>query len=189
MALGVLAIVGTFAMNFTVIIPLVAKNMFHGDASTLGWLTAVMGVGSLIGALFAASRARPTLGLLAAASVGLGVAMCAAAAAPTLAWEYVALSLTGVLAITFMSTCNALIQLASRPEMRGRVMALYMVLFLGSTPVGGPIVGWVGQHFGAPWSLALGGVPSILVGLVAARRLVQRRAEAPTRAVAEVATA
>jgi MFS family permease len=177
MALGLLAVVGTFAMNFTVLIPLVAKNLFHGNASTLGWLTAVMGVGSLIGALFAASRARPTLALLASASIGLGVLMCAAAVAPTLAWEYVAFAFTGVAAITFMSTCNATVQLASRPEMRGRVMALYMVLFLGSTPVGGPIVGWVGQHFGAQWSLVLGGLPSILVGLVATRLLLQRRAE------------
>ncbi|HWW52874.1 MAG TPA: MFS transporter [Acidimicrobiales bacterium] len=180
MALGLLAVVGTFAMNFTVLIPLVAKNLFHGNASTLGWLTAVMGVGSLIGALFVASRARPTPGLLASAAIALGVLMCAAAVAPTLAWEYLAFAFTGVAAISFMSTCNATVQLASRPDMRGRVMALYMVLFLGSTPVGGPIVGWVGQHFGAQWSLALGGVPSILVGLVAGRLLLRRRAEART---------
>ena len=171
LALGLLAIVGTFAMNFTVIIPLVAKNLFHGDASTLGWLTAVMGLGSLAGALFVASRARPTPGLLVLSSILLGVLMCADALAPTLAWEYVTMAATGMATISFMSTCNATVQLASRPDMRGRVMALYMVLFLGSTPVGGPIVGFVGQHYGAQWSLLLGGVPSILAGLALLRPL------------------
>jgi predicted MFS family arabinose efflux permease len=178
LALGLLAIVGTFAMNFTVIIPLVAKNLFQGDASTLGWLTAVMGLGSLAGALFVASRARPTPGLLVLSAIILGAMMCADAAAPNLAWEYVTMAATGVAAISFMSTCNATVQLASRPDMRGRVMALYMVLFLGSTPVGGPIVGWVGQHYGAQWSLLLGGIPSILAGLALLRPL--RRADVVT---------
>jgi MFS family permease len=178
LALGLLAIVGTFAMNFTVIIPLVAKNLFQGDASTLGWLTAVMGLGSLAGALFVASRARPTPGLLVLSAIILGAMMCADAAAPNLAWEYVTMAATGVAAISFMSTCNATVQLASRPDMRGRVMALYMVLFLGSTPVGGPIVGWVGQHYGAQWSLLLGGIPSILAGLALLRPL--RRADVLT---------
>ena len=171
MALGLLAIVGTFAMNFTVVIPLVAKNLFKGDASTLGWLTAVMGIGSLVGALFAASRARPTPGLLVLSSIALGVLMCADALAPTLGLEYLTMAVTGVAVIIFMSTCNALVQLASRPDMRGRVMALYMVLFLGSTPVGGPIIGWVGQHYGGQWSLLLGGIPSILAGLLLLRPL------------------
>jgi MFS family permease len=182
LVLGLVAIVGTFAMNFTVVIPLVAKNTFHGGAGTYGAMSAVMGLGSLVGALIAASRGRPTPTLLIGAALGLGVAMCAAAAAPSLVLEYPLLAVTGAAAITFMSTANATLQLTSRPDMRGRVMALYMVLFLGSTPIGGPIVGWIGQHAGARWSLVFGGAPSLLVALAAAPALLRSRRVSATAA-------
>jgi MFS family permease len=185
--LAMLAVVGTFTMNFTVVIPLVAKNTFHGDSLTFGLLTAVMGVGSLAGALVAASRARPTATFLVGAALALGVVELGAAVAPTLAWEYPAIALTGASAILFMSTTNATLQLGSRPDMRGRVMALYMVLFLGSTPIGGPLMGWVGQHAGARWCLVVGGVASILAaagGAVPLRR--SRRLSAMTGARAPV---
>jgi MFS family permease len=178
--LGMVAVIGTFTMNFTVILPLIAKVTFHGDAGTYGLLSAVMGGGSLVGALFAAGRARPTHRLLALAALALGLAVLGAAAAPTLRWEELLLALCGAAAITFMSTANATLQLNSRPEMRGRVMAFYMVLFVGSTPIGGPIVGWIGQHAGARWSFVVGGVASLIgaamAGVPALRRLASRRA-------------
>jgi MFS family permease len=173
--LGMVAVIGTFTMNFTVILPLIAKVTFHGDAGTYGLLSAVMGGGSLVGALFAAGRARPTHRLLAVASLALGLTVLGAAAAPTLRWEELLLALSGAAAITFMSTANATLQLNSRPEMRGRVMALYMVLFLGSTPIGGPIVGWIGQHAGARWSFVVGGVASLVGAAMAGVPFLRRR--------------
>jgi MFS family permease len=173
-ALILMAVIGTFAMNFTVVLPLIAKITFHGNAGTYGWLSAIMGLGSLFGALVAASRSRPTMLLLAGAAVALGVLMLGSAAAPTLAWEYAAIMFTGGAAITFMSTCNSTIQLNSRPDMRGRVMALYMMLFLGSTPIGGPIVGWIGQHFSPRWSMAVGGIASVIVAAWALWSLVRQ---------------
>jgi MFS family permease len=167
-------------MNFTVILPLIAKLTFHGDAGTYGLLSAVMGGGSLVGALFAAGRARPTHRLLGLAALALGVTVLGAAAAPTLHWEELLIAFSGAAAITFMSTANATLQLNSRADMRGRVMALYMVLFLGSTPIGGPIVGWIGQHAGARWSFVVGGVASLIgAAMATVPHLRRRMAEQP----------
>jgi MFS family permease len=185
--LAMLALVGTFAMNFTVVLPLVAKFTFHGTASTLAWMLVTMGVGSLFGALMVAGRARPTGTFLLAASAALGVLMIGAALAPTLGWEYVLVALAGVAAIAYMSTTNALLQLASRPEMRGRVMAIYMVLFLGSTPIGSPIVGWIGQHASPRWSLAVGGAAALIAAGVGAVPLGRsRRLARATRPIVPV---
>jgi predicted MFS family arabinose efflux permease len=125
----------------------------------------VMGIGSLGGALVAATRARPTLRLLAVSAAAFGVAMLFDAVAPSLGLEMAALALTGVTSITFMATANATLQLTSRPEMRGRVMSIYMLFFLGSTPIGGPIVGWIGQEWSARWSLAIGGISCLVAAL------------------------
>jgi MFS family permease len=165
LVLGMILVIGTLAMNFQVVLPVVAKAVFHGNAGTYGFLSAVMGFGSLGGALVAASRARPTLRLLAVSAAAFGVAMLLDAVAPSLGFEMAALTLTGVTSITFMATANATLQLTSRPEMRGRVMSIYMLFFLGSTPIGGPIVGWIGQEWSARWSLAVGGI-SCLVAAV-----------------------
>ena len=165
LVLGMILVIGTLAMNFQVVLPVVAKAVFHGTAGTYGFLSAVMGLGSLGGALVAASRARPTPRLLAASAAAFGVAMLLDAVAPTLGFELAALALTGATSITFMATANATLQLTSRPEMRGRVMAIYMLFFLGSTPIGGPIVGWIGQEWSARWSLAVGGVACLVAAL------------------------
>jgi MFS family permease len=165
LVLGMILVIGTLAMNFQVVLPVVAKAVFHGTAGTYGFLSAVMGIGSLLGALVAASRAQPTLRLLALSAAFFGIAMLADAVAPTLPLEMVALGLTGATSITFMATANATLQLTSRPEMRGRVMAIYMLFFLGSTPIGGPVVGWIGEHWSARWSLAIGGVSCLVAAL------------------------
>jgi MFS family permease len=174
MVLLMIAVIGTLAMNFQVVLPVIAKNVFHGNASTYGFFSALMGFGALSGALVAATRTRPTVKLLAAASTAFGLAMIADAAAPTLMLERIALVLTGMASITFMSSANATIQLTSRPEMRGRVMSIYMLLFLGSTPIGGPIVGWIGQQWSARWSFAVGGVSCLVGALFTVPRLVRR---------------
>jgi MFS family permease len=171
LVLCMIALIGTFAMNFQVVLPVVAKQVFGGTAGTYGILSAFIGIGSLFGALVAASRARPTVRLLATSSFAFGVAMLLDAVAPSLALELVALVVTGAASITFMATANATLQLTSRPEMRGRVMAIYMLLFLGSTPIGGPLVGWISGQWGARWSLAIGGVSCVAAAALAVPRL------------------
>lgn len=165
--LALLAIVGTLALNFTVILPLLARNTFHGDASTYGTLFSVLGAGSLAGALFTASRREPSVRLLVGALGSFGLFMLGAAAAPTLPLEILALIPMGVAALVFQTTTTSLIQLRSEPALRGRVMALYSVVFLGTTPIGAPTVGWVAQHFGPRAGLALGGVAVLVAALIA----------------------
>jgi MFS family permease len=176
----VLTVVGTLAFNFTVSLPLIAKFTFRGDAGTYGWLTALMGVGAIVGALGAASRVRPTVKLLVGSCAAFGLTMLAGAVAPSLLTEELSMVLVGAASISFMATANATLQLTSVPEMRGRVMALYGLVFLGSTPIGGPIVGWISQQFGPRYGLALGGLASVLaaaaMGLVLVRRRVVIRA-------------
>ena len=162
LVLAMIALIGTLAMNFTVILPVVAKQVFHGTAGTYGIMSSMLGLGALLGALVAASRSKPTTLLLGTAAAAFGVTMLGDALAPTLVLEMVALVATGAASITFMATANATVQLTSRAEMRGRVMSLYMLLFLGSTPIGGPIVGWIGERYGARWSLAVGGVSCLV---------------------------
>ncbi len=171
----VLAVVGTLAFNFTVVLPVLAKFTFHGDAGTYGLLTALMGGGSLVGALATASRLRPTPKLLTGSCLAFGVVMTLAAIAPNLMSEQVLILLVGATSITFMATANSTCQLTSAPEMRGRVMALYGLVFLGSTPIGGPLVGWISQQFGPRYGMGLGGVATILSALVAAAVLLRRR--------------
>jgi MFS family permease len=122
--------------------------------------------------------------LLAVSALGLGVAMLGAAVAPTLRWEVLLIALCGATAITFMATANATLQLGSRADMRGRVMALYMVLFVGSTPIGGPIVGWIAEHASPRWSLVVGGVAGLLGAGVALVPYMQRRLALRDRTVA-----
>ena len=165
--LALLAVVGTLALNFTVILPLLARNTFHGDASTYGMLFAVLGVGSLAGALFTASRPEPSIRLLIGALGFFGLFMLGAAAAPTLALKIAALIPMGVAALTFQTTTNSLIQLRAEPALRGRVMALYSVVFLGTAPIGAPLVGWVAQQFGPRAGLALGGTAVLVAALIA----------------------
>jgi MFS family permease len=171
----VLAVAGTLAFNFTVIMPVLAKVTFHGDAGTYGLLTSLMGAGSMVGALAVASRVRPTARLLVGSGLAFGVTMLACAVAPNLITEDLLVVVLGATTITFLATCNSTLQLTSVPEMRGRVMALYGLVFLGSTPIGGPIVGWISQQFGPRYGLAVGGVASVLVAAALGSVLLRRR--------------
>jgi len=172
--LAILAVVGTLALNWTVILPLLAQNTFRGGAGTYGLLFAMLGLGSLAGALFTASRREPSGGLLLGALAAFGVLMAAAAVAPTLQLEVLALVPTGMAALVFQTTSNSLIQLRSEPALRGRVMALYSVLFIGTTPIGAPIVGWVAQQAGPRAALLLGAA-AILATAAAAAWLARSR--------------
>jgi MFS family permease len=174
------AIVGTLAWEFPISLPLIARSSFHGGAGTYGVMTAVMGAGAVVGGLISASRKHVRRRGLAFAAIGWGVAITAAALAPSLALEYVALVFVGYGSISFNALAKTALQLSSASAMRGRVMALWAVAWMGSTPIGGPIVGWVGQEFGARWSLVIGGIPTIAVGLATLpvlARIDRRRAE------------
>jgi MFS family permease len=159
-------IVGTFAINSPVVLPLLAKITFDGNAAVYSWMTIAMGMGALIGALVIAHRAQAGGDLLFATGLGFGVAICVASLAPTLGIFLGLLLLVGVGQMSFLTTCNSFIQLTSDPAMRGRVMAVYTITVLGTTPIGGPIVGWISQQFGPRWGLAVGGIATITGVLV-----------------------
>jgi MFS family permease len=177
-----------FSFNYSVLMPLFAKRTFGGDAGTLALLFSVAGVGSLAGALVMASRPRPGERRLALAAVGVGVVTTLVAFAPSLDVAVVSMLPLGVASIVFFVTANSTLQLTSRPDMRGRVMALYGIVFLGTTPFGAPMAGWVGEHLGPRVAFAGGGVIALAAGLVGLY-LLSRRAAADRFAVEPVAAA
>ena len=169
------AVVGTFALNFTVLTPLLVEFTFDAGPGTLGVLTSLMGGGSLVGALVAAARSKPTPGLLIGAAGSLGVTMLGVALSPNIAMAGLLLALTGAATITFLSTANSTLQLTSSTEMRGRVMSLYLLVFLGSTPIGGPIVGGIAEVFNPRWGFVVGGVASLVGAAFAGSSLFRAR--------------
>jgi MFS family permease len=158
---------GTFGMNFQITSALMATEVFGKGAGEFGVLGSALAVGSLAGALLSARRVTIRLRLLVFAAVGFGVAEIVAAFLPS----YVAFALfapvIGLCTLTLLNSANATIQLSSAPELRGRVMALYMTIVMGGTPLGSPVIGLVGEHFGPRWTLVLGGVMTLLGVLVA----------------------
>jgi MFS family permease len=165
--LAMMAAIGTLSYNFQVLLPLLARFTWHGGASVYAALTVAMGIGSVAGALLSGARNRVTPRLLAGAAIGFGVAELAVAAAPGLAVQAVALAVLGALSVTFSASVNSSLQLAVEPALRGRVMALYAVVFLGSTPIGAPLVGWLAEAAGPRAGLLLGAIAALLTGLVA----------------------
>jgi MFS family permease len=167
-----MALIGTFAYEFQVSLPAMAKFTFGGGAGTYGIMTGAMGVGAIIGGLVVASKVRYGLDALVRVSFLFGLAMALVAIAPTLPVAVLALVLAGAISITFLARANTTLQLMADPAMRGRVMAMWTVAFLGSTPVGGPIVGFIGQTLGPRWGLAIGAVACVGAALLGAWRSV-----------------
>jgi len=128
-----------------------------------------MGSGALVGSLAAAGRGRASPRLITGGAAVLGACMLAAAAAPSLPVALVAWALVGASMMTLMSAASTTLQLATRPDMRGRVIALYMLLLMGSTPIGGPIMGWLAQHVGTRFALGVGGVSCLVAALISLR--------------------
>jgi MFS family permease len=165
--LALMAVIGTLSYNFQTLMPLLARFTFHGQAGTYAALTTAMGVGAVIGALVASTRSEVGPRLLVVSAVAFGGGLLLAAAAPTLPTEAISLALTGTASVTFASSVNSTLQLRVRPSMRGRVMALYSVVFLGSNPIGGPLMGWISGAEGPRAGLLLGAGAAIAGGLVA----------------------
>jgi MFS family permease len=159
--LTIMAIVGTLQYNFHLLLPLLAKQTFSGNATTLGLLGTMLGVGMLTGSLTNAALGRPVRNILLAAGLSLGAFSVLVAAAPTLWLAAILMIPLGAASTSFLSTMNSTLQLSSSDEMRGRVMALYFVLFLGSTPIGAPLLGWIAETFTPRAALALGGVATL----------------------------
>ncbi len=159
--LAMMALVGTLGFNFQVLLPLLAKFTFEGGPATYAALVSAMAVGSLAGALTSGARGRVSTGLLVGASSAFGLATVLVALAPTLTTAVIALALTGAASVTFAAGVNSTLQLEVAPDMRGRVMALYSVVFLGSTPIGGPLAGWVAEVADPRAGLMLGAVAAL----------------------------
>ncbi len=172
-----MGLVGCLAYEFQVVLPLVAKQSFHGGSQAYGFMTAAMGIGAVVGGLYVAARGRTGILSLVRSAAVFGVVILAAAMAPTLPLELGALALVGAVSVGFLSKGNSTLQLGTQPAMRGRVMALWSVAFLGSTPIGGPIAGWVSEQFGARAGLVLGAAACFLaaaLGMLVLRRLNNR---------------
>ena len=170
-----MAVIGTLAFNFQVVIALMTTKVFHTGAGGFGVLLAIMGVGAVLGGLAMATRRGVSYRRLLVLAFAMGVTILFAAAAPTLGVEAVAVFVMGAAAFAFIAVANTTIQLTSRPDMRGRVMALYGIAFLGSTPIGGPLIGWISQQWGARLGFAIGGLGTLAAVVWAAWALVRHR--------------
>jgi len=160
-----MAIVGTFAYEFQISLALMAKYVFHGNASDFALLTSAMGAGSVIGGLAVAGRKTSNPRGVMKILVLFGTAMILTSISPTLYLAIAGMIVVGICSIAATSLGNSILQLESSPQMRSRVMALWSVAFLGSTPIGGPIIGWIGEHLNPRWGLAVGGVSAILAAI------------------------
>ena len=156
MALVMLFIVGTYGLNFPVFISTMSITTFHGGAHLYGILSSMMAIGSVLGALHVAGKTAPNLSFLTLSALGFGIVGTIAALMPVAALFGVFLVALGVTTQMFTTTANSLVQLSTDPSMRGRVMAIYMGIFLGCTPLGAPLVGWIADAYGPRWSLGVG---------------------------------
>lgn len=156
-----MGIIGMLTFEFQVSLPLIAQYTFHGDASSYAFLTGSMGFGSVVGGIAFAGGKSVAPRRLAGAAGLFGAAILAAAFMPSLVLSALALVVVGIFSINFSSLGNSVLQLESSPQMRGRVMSFWTIAFIGTTTVGGPLVGWLGQTAGARWGLAIGGLAAL----------------------------
>ncbi|CAB4702598.1 MAG: MFS transporter [Actinobacteria bacterium] len=166
--LGIVFFTGTFGLNFQMTSALMATEVFDKGPTQYGLLGTFMAVGSLAGSLIAARRERVRHRMVIGAAVAFGLLEIGAGLMPTYLTFALVCPLLGITALTMITSANAFMQLHSAPEMRGRVMALYMMIFIGGTPLGSPLIGWVGEAFGARWTLLFGGAMTVIGALGAA---------------------
>jgi MFS family permease len=190
-----MAVVGAIAYNFSVLLPLMVRFAFHAGAGAFGVLFSVMGAGAVVGGLAVAAWGKVSRRVLAVAAIALGVSLAVAAVVPTLGLEMAAMLPIGVAGTAFIAMSNSLLQLGAVPEMRGRVMGLFAVVFLGTTPIGGPLMGWIAEHLGPRPAMSIAAGVTTAAGAITF--LVLRRARMkpaveeppPLETVAETAAA
>jgi MFS family permease len=179
-------VIGTFAINSPVVLPLLAKITFHSGAEVYSWMSIAMGAGAMCGALFVANRTDTHGRMLFATGMAFGVSILIASLAPSLVLFIALLVVVGGGQIAFLAVTNSSLQLLSEPTLRGRVMAIYTITLLGTTPIGGPLVGWVSDAFGPRWGFAVGGIATVLGVLVFGTAFVRaRRAHGDTGRIDE----
>ena len=172
---ALVGVVGTLGFNFQLTSALMTKNVFHKGAGAYGILSAVYAFGALLGALAAARRGRASRRrTVFVAAAAYGVIEIVAGVMPSYATFFAILIPFGFATLTFSTASNTTVQLAAAPSMRGRVMALYLIVFLGGTPIGSPLIGWIAETFGPRWSLITGGVASTVAAVLAALYLARR---------------
>ncbi len=175
LTLALVFFVATFGMNFQVTTALMSRGVFHTGAGAFGLASTMFAVGALGGALLAARRARPGMRLLLTTALVFGALEVVTGLMPTF-WSFLAMLVpTGLALLTFTTTANSATQLGTTPAVRGRVMGLYMLVFLGGAPLGSPLVGWAAEQFGARMSLIAGGMISALAAVVGALLLARAR--------------
>jgi len=161
-----LFLIGTFGINFPIFISTMSVTVFHAEASQYGFLTSTMAIGSVVGALLAARREKPSMVPLLAGATVFGVGLAFAAIMPNYWLFGLALIVIGVSAQTFTTSTNSLVQLSTKPAMRGRVLAILLAVVFGGTPIGAPIVGWVADRFGPRWALCIGATSGFAAAIV-----------------------
>ena len=159
--LGIVFFAGTFGLNFQMTSALMATQVFHKGPTEYGLLGTFMAVGSLAGSLLAARRHQVRHRMVVLAAIAFGTIEIAAGLVPTYLLFALLCPLLGLSALTMITSANAFVQLHTAPGMRGRVMALYMMIFIGGTPLGSPLIGWVGEAYGARWTLLVGGAMTV----------------------------
>ncbi|MFT3905177.1 MAG: MFS transporter [Steroidobacteraceae bacterium] len=166
--LAMLFLIGTFGINFPIYISTMSVAVFHAGAGEFGLLTSTMALGSVAGALLSARRDKPRMAVLLIAAAVFGIGLVVAALMPTFVLFGLVLISVGWSAQTFTTTANGAVQMWTDAPMRGRVMALFLAIALGGTPIGAPLVGWVADQFGARWGMGVGaasGFAALLIGL------------------------
>lgn len=176
----VVSAVSMFGLNFQLTTAVMARTEFGLGPEEYGVMGSVLAIGSLAGALMAARRERPRLRLVIGTALGFGVSTGVMAVMPTYELYMLACIPVGFMSLTMMTAANSAIQVSTHPSMRGRVMSLYMVVFLGATPVGSPLIGWVAETFGARWAIGLGSICALVVASGAAL-WVQRHSDLTVR--------
>lgn len=164
--LAMMFIIGTFAYEFPVILPLFATRTLHGNATTYSVMTVAMGLGAVSGGLYTAGRGAAKIGTLCKAALAFGGGILLMSIMPNLLFTFIVLVLVGGLSVLFISLGNTTLQLTSQPHMRGRVMALWSIAFLGTTPIGGPIIGAIADHSNPRIGLAVGGISALIASAI-----------------------
>lgn len=170
----VMAIIGTLSYEFQVSLPLLAQQTFAGSAADYAALLAAMGIGSVVGGLFMATRERVTSSEFVVSAALFGLSMGVTAVMPSLSYAVIGMVLVGFFSINLTSVGNTIVQLESASYIRGRVMALWTMALFGSTLIGAPLIGLVGEYAGARWSIALGGIAAVLAAGLGAVPLIRK---------------